>query len=247
MSGLILALQFFTRLPINVNVDFSEKNIKSCFFFLPFVGLIYGGVTAGIMYAFSETAITSLLAVLAYVMLGGSLHIDGLADFADGFAANASPEKTLAIMSDPHSGVFATIAVVLDLLLRFVMYQLLSFNWVVLMLPPLLARVFVLFVVAHGKPAKKTGLGAMFYASISRWTFPIFFVIMFVALIATCYFFALPYAYLALPFINWAIVAIIMFISHKKIGGTTGDVNGAIIEIIELTNLLLCYLLFINF
>lgn len=244
MAGFILALQFFTRLPINKNIDFTKKNLRACFFFLPFIGLLFGAVTASIMYVCHEPTLSSLLAVAAYIVLGGSLHLDGLADCADGFAAHTETEKTLAIMSDPHAGTFAAIAIMLDVLFRFVLYQLLQLQPLLLIVPPVLARITVLFVIAHGTPAKKTGLGSAFHTAISRLCFPLYFILIVLCFVAAIYFSILPIHFIAIPFINWAIAALIMYYAQKRIGGTTGDINGATVEILELNTLLFCTIFF---
>lgn len=243
MSGLILALQFFTRLPVHSNVDFSEKNLRTAFFFLPLIGFLFGGSIVLILYAYHEPAITALLAVLAYVLLGGSLHLDGLSDCADGLAANAEKEKTLAIMSDPHTGTFGVIAIVLDLLVRFVMYQFLSGMPLFLLLSPVFARVFVLYAIQYGKPAKQSGLGFLFFTSISKRCFPVYFLLSVSGIALLCFFKRISLPFLALPVINLIVVITIVQYAKKKLGGTTGDVNGAIVEVLDLLNLLLCYFL----
>ncbi|WP_406241724.1 adenosylcobinamide-GDP ribazoletransferase [Tissierella carlieri] len=53
IKGLILSLQFFSRIPININVDFNEKNIRYSIFFLPLVGAIIGGFGGLIYYLIS--------------------------------------------------------------------------------------------------------------------------------------------------------------------------------------------------
>lgn len=86
MKGFILALQFFTRIPINIQIDFTKKNIKSAFYFLPLPG---GAIAACTLLprlflpAFRGTA--SAPGVLIYACITGGLHLDGLADTADVF------------------------------------------------------------------------------------------------------------------------------------------------------------------
>lgn len=243
INGLILALQFFTRLPIKINVDFSQNNLRHMFFFFPFVGFIFGGAVALIMQLKFESGVSAVLAVLVYVLLGGSLHIDGLSDCADGFAANAEKEKTLLIMSDPHIGTFGTIAIILDLLLRFVMYQAFCFKPLLLFVPSVLARIFVLYTISYGKPAKEKGLGQLFYNSVSRFTFPIFFVLCVLSCGGLCFLGVFPLSFLSLPIINFVVIMILLYGIQKKIAGTTGDTNGACVEILELLNLVLCWIL----
>lgn len=244
MQGFILALQFFTSIPIHVNIEFSRKNLKVALFFLPFIAILYGGLIALILYLYNETAISAIFASLAYVLFGGALHIDGLADLCDGFAANTSPEKTLSIMNDPHIGTFGIIAIIFDLLIRFVMYQALSFSWLIVMLPSILARTLVLFAISYAKPAKQTGLGYLFHQSISKLSFPIFFTLIILGFGIGCYFKRIPALYITLPFISLFLLLLVLHKCQKRLGGTNGDVNSAIIEILELSNLFLCYLFF---
>lgn len=87
IKGLILSIQFFTRIPINVSIDFNKKNVKYCVFFMPLVGLIIGGL-GGLIYYFFEPynkLIASFFALLTTIILTGGLHIDGLADTLMGF------------------------------------------------------------------------------------------------------------------------------------------------------------------
>lgn len=234
MKGFILALQFFTRIPVPVAVDFSEKNIRRCFYFLPLVGLLYGAVIFLPLYFIADRMLAGLCAVIIYVVFGGSLHIDGLADCADAFGSHGNGEKMLAVMSDPHNGTFGTVAVVLDLFSRFVLYQYIPM--IDALLPSFLARVCVLYTIAYAKPAKQTGLGALFHSAISKKAFPIFFILTMAGTIA----YSLVYGRLiliALPIISFAVTVLFTLFTIKKIGGTTGDVNGAIIELVEIANL----------
>ena len=60
-------------------------------------------------------------AVLVIVLLSfsGGLHLDGLADTADGFFSSRSRERILEIMKDSHIGAMGVIAIVCVLLVKF--------------------------------------------------------------------------------------------------------------------------------
>lgn len=81
------------------------------------IGLVVGAVLLGVALATRWVLVAAVLAVAVEVVLTGALHLDGLADSADGLAGR-SREQRLAIMKDHASGVYGVTAVVLDLLLK---------------------------------------------------------------------------------------------------------------------------------
>ena len=96
IKGFILALQFLTRIPIKISIDFNDKNIRNSIFFFPLVGGLIG-VFGGIIYHYLSPFninIASFLTLLFTIILTGGLHIDGLSDTFDGFLANKDKEKT---------------------------------------------------------------------------------------------------------------------------------------------------------
>lgn len=244
MAGLILALQFFTRVPLPISVEFSEKNMRHAFYALPWIGFLFGGITAFCMYFFSHKFIAAVLAILAVIVLGQSLHLDGLADCADAFFASANTDKTLEILKDPHIGTFGVIALILDIVLRVVLYSAFSFAPSLLILPPFLSRCFVLFAVVYGMPVKQNGLGAFFYRSISKYTPFVYFCFILFLCLSGVFFLQYHVLIFILPVLNLSIVFFMLKYCKKKLGGTTGDVNGAIVEILEIVNLFILLLFY---
>jgi adenosylcobinamide-GDP ribazoletransferase len=56
--------------------------------------------------------------VAVVVLLTGAIHLDGLADTADGLGAAFADKDTAAVMHDPRLGTFGGVALALDLLLK---------------------------------------------------------------------------------------------------------------------------------
>ena len=123
----LLALQFFTRIPVTGAVarwvGFSPDMQRASMGHFPGVGLLVGSVAAGV-FALSANLLgsgtTSLLvaAVLctgATAWLTGALHEDGLADVADGLAGGHKPAQALAIMKDSRIGAAGAVALLLVL------------------------------------------------------------------------------------------------------------------------------------
>jgi cobalamin 5'-phosphate synthase/cobalamin synthase len=149
MRPLLVATAFLTRVPIRVTARAVDVGGAARWF--PLVGAVLGGV--GALVAWTLTDVLGLPATLAAtVVIGleawvtGAIHLDGVADTADGFGGGTSREDVLHIMRDPRIGSYGAIAVVLVIGIK------------VTALAALLDRGALSFLVAA--PA------------ISRWTIP---------------------------------------------------------------------------
>lgn len=126
----LLALQFFTRLPVTGAlaqwVGFSPAMLRASTAHFPGVGLVVGLVaaatyTALCLYLPPAAGITSVAAVfstMASVLLTGGFHEDGLADLADGLGGSYRRDRALEIMKDSRIGAFGAMALVLALLAK---------------------------------------------------------------------------------------------------------------------------------
>jgi len=89
----------------------------------PFVGAAAGAVVGLVWWAASKgwhgPLVPAALAVATDLVLTGMLHVDGLADSADGLLPHLSRERRLHVMSKPDVGAFGLAATVAVLLLRF--------------------------------------------------------------------------------------------------------------------------------
>jgi adenosylcobinamide-GDP ribazoletransferase len=227
IEGLILAIQFFTRIPINVAVKFNEKNIRYCIFFMPLVGAIIGGF-GGIVYYLIvpyNKLMASFLTLLITIILTGGLHIDGLADTFDGFLANRDSEKTLEIMKDSRIGTFGVISIVLYLMFLFVLIMSINNVPLAMVLSFANSRLVSSIIISTKKSAKNTGLGTLFHKSNPKKLIIISTIIYLILLISINIKYVIPLI------INYLLAEIISHISYKKINGLTGDVYGTIIEL----------------
>ena len=106
------AVAFLTRLPVPVP---AEPSLDRAAAFFPLVGLLVGGIAAGVR-ALGDQILpplpATLLAVAAALLVTGALHEDGLADVADGLGAHVSRERRLEILRDPRVGTFGALALI---------------------------------------------------------------------------------------------------------------------------------------
>lgn len=241
--GLILNLQFFTTIPIPVEVPVTDKNIERSIRLFPLLGLFLGIVYSLLAYVFqvyspfSNLLISFLIWFLTIVLTGG-LHIDGWMDSADAFFSYQEKIKRLEIMADPRMGAFGVIAGVVLLLAKFLfIYELLintnSYSYFYIALIPMLSRSLMSFIVLLIPNAKNEGLGYFFQKAQNNYT--LFFYFIYLLLLS------IPAILSGAFFINFSIllavtISTFYFIKKKAIkwfGGMTGDLIGATTEGVE--------------
>lgn len=85
------------------------------------VGAAVGALVGLVWWSTSHwwtLGVAAALALVADAALTGLLHLDGLADSADGLLPPVARERRLEILRDPRSGAFAIVGLVLVILVR---------------------------------------------------------------------------------------------------------------------------------
>lgn len=230
MKRLVVALAFLTRVPMP-RLEAGPADFAAAVRLYPLVGVAIGALVAGAGWlgTLADPWLGAVAALLAWVWITGALHLDGLGDLADGLgAAHGDRERLLAVMADPHVGSFGVVAIVLQLAAKLVaLHLLLPGGWPVLVAIPAAARLGPLWWAAWVPPLKPTGLGAAIAGSIrvrdlAGWT-----LLLLGAGVILPVLLAAPLLLLALGL--WF---------ARRIGGMTGDVHGAGIELAEAALLL---------
>jgi len=234
-AGLHLAFSFLTRLPVPTREKYGEEDFKNSFIYFPVVGLAIGFmaalISAALIYAGAREFITAFLILAFIIAVTGGLHIDGLADTADGFMGGTDGRESLRIMKDSHVGSFGVAAVALVLVGKFAALWTcletgLSLSIVV---PFVLSRWVMTAVSVNARYPRRTGTGKHFVGKI---TMPGFALSTVLALVITV---SLAGYYGILLLVVAAGVAYgFRRLSDKKIEGVTGDVLGAANEVAEL-------------
>jgi adenosylcobinamide-GDP ribazoletransferase len=267
----ILVLQFMTTLPVKANINAGREDFGKGLAFAPLVGLVIGVLLAGFNYLFAllfPPLVTAVLTVLAYILLTGGLHMDGLGDTADGVFSNRPAEKVLEIMKDSRVGTNAVIALLLVILADISLISSFENSHIapVLLLMP-----------AAGRIGSLVGAGVSRYAGTSdgpgRWSVEhcgrketfiglALYIAMIVAVagiftwlqaISPARFTGLPQIAAGLPPVYALFPAAVVIpplssfilarLFGKKLGGVTGDILGAICEINQVIFLFVAYLL----
>lgn len=235
INGFILAIQFLTRLPVNINIDFNSENLRRSTFFYPFIGVLLGSLSFLVYFGFAyiNKEVASLMTVISMVVLTGGLHLDGLSDTADGFFSNKDKPQMLEIMKDSRVGAFGVIGLILIILSKYIIISNIDkYIFLSLILSMGNSRLVALFQIAFKKNARPGGLGDMICGSKPK-TFIVVGSILYILAISI-----INIKYLIPLLITILGGEIISFYTYKKIGGFTGDVYGATIEIGEVISLL---------
>ena len=186
MKGLIVAIQFLTRLP-TPRIAVSGDEFAASMRWFPAVGLIIGALVAGAGWAGTriDPWTGAFCALLIWVAITGALHLDGLGDIADASgAAHKDREKLLAVLGDPHVGSFAATAIGLQLIAKLVLLHALFERqaFVAVALVPFAARIGPL-IWSRALPDLHAGLGARFRNAVR----PVDFLVWALSLVAAAW------------------------------------------------------------
>ena len=122
-EGFWSAVGFLTRLPIPAT-PYNEDTVRRSMVWYPLVGLIIGVLVAGastlLQWVFPQAPlVVGVMTVACWVAVAGGLHLDGLADTLDAWVGGLGDrERSLAIMKDPHVGSSAVVWLCLFLLAK---------------------------------------------------------------------------------------------------------------------------------
>lgn len=238
MGGLILAIRFLTIVPVPGADAPGPSALGRAAWWFPVVGLALGGGLLGAGRLIDSTfppLVGAALLVTLWKAATGAIHLDGLADSLDGLAGRDA-EGRRAIMRDSRIGVFGAAGLVLFLVLSVAAVAALAgpARGRLLVLAPAIGRVAPLLAGTWLAPATPgRGLGATFAAGLSRW-----------AGLAHAAAASALAAWLLGP---WGVVIALAScaaavlgarILAGRLGGLTGDVLGAVVELAELGVLL---------
>lgn len=236
MTGLITAIRTLTAIPCP-GKDSDEMSTSLPWF--PIVGLFLGTTLfflAEMAQKLTHGRVPALVA--AFIVLGGALltrgmHLDGLADWADGFWGGMNREKVLAIMKDSCIGSFGSIALITTLLIKFVcITQLLTYHagtWIIAAM--IISRTAQVNLAALYPYARQTdGTGAPFIRNAGAKQAKLASAIAVIMLFIIFRAFWMPITTLSL---GWIISILLGKWSYRRIGGITGDIIGAGSELTE--------------
>jgi adenosylcobinamide-GDP ribazoletransferase len=227
-----LAFQFLTRLPVGAGTIAGADLGRSCAWF-PLPGAVMGLALAGAAHLAAghvPPLLAGVLAAAALAWMSGGLHLDGLADLFDGLSGgHGDRARTLAIMRDARIGAHGAAALVLVLLAKSAALAELAARdepWL-LVAGPAVARFLVVPLVVGFPYARPEGLGKAFHGTAGAREVTVA-AILAAAAIAP----ALPRS-IGPAAAAAAAASAVALLARRRLGGLTGDVYGAAIELAE--------------
>ena len=168
MKSLVAALRLLTIAPIPGVWGSAEEDLARSLPWFPIVGLGLGMAAAGLAWSMAWVAPPLVSAAVLVVVLAGfsgCLHLDGLADTADGLLSSRPRERQLEIMRDSHVGAMGVIAIVGVWLLKFAALASVMPRhlWATALLMSLAGRCAIVVQMAILPYARTTGLASVFY------------------------------------------------------------------------------------
>lgn len=235
MKPFFSAISFLTRIPIPASWVGDEKAFARSVVFYPIVGLLLGGISTLVFLLIQPHLPPFVLAVIMLglnIALSGGLHLDGIADCADGFLSSQPRERVFEIMKDSHIGVFGVIALNLILIFKVALLSTIFVDptkgALAVLLMPLAGRCMLLINMVIQPSAKTGGLGALVWKRSPGQLIWASSVLLGIAFSAG--------KMLGVLAVIGGLLPAFMFIiyAQKKIGGGTGDTLGAASELSEL-------------
>ncbi len=239
------ALSLFTVIPVADTPEISSETLSRAVLWLPAVGVLLAGPAAGVLLtieAGGHSAIRRLLAAtLAVAVLGvltGGLHLDGLADTVDGFGSRRPRHEALAIMRRPDIGPLGVAALVLVILLQITALAALPVGApgaMDLALAVVTGRVAAVLATGPAFPAARPeGLGALVAGRTTARARAVTGAgLMAAATAAGAAVGGASWAVRGLAAAATGLLAAMLLrrTARRRLGGMTGDVYGAVIEV----------------
>ncbi|RDE22646.1 adenosylcobinamide-GDP ribazoletransferase [Motiliproteus coralliicola] len=230
----LVALQFLTRLPVPEPGRVADAVVGRSLLWYPLVGLLLGALLWGGQLLLQwllpdQVWLQAALLLSAWCLITGGLHLDGLADSADAWVGGfGDRERTLRLMKDPTCGPAAVMLLVMLLLVKFgALVQLLHLDSAWLLVVPLIGRALLLLLFLTTDYVRPQGLGTILAEQFNRRQARLLLVLLAILL----------------PLSGWPALmalacALLLFVGlrrlmQQRLGGTTGDTAGALVELSE--------------
>ena len=241
LADILTAVRLLTVIPLGTREG--ERPAR----YLPLVGWLFGVLAAGIASGAVALGVSDGLGALftatvivgAWALLSGFLHLDGIADTADGMGVRGDAERRLAVMRDSSIGTFGVAALVLVLSVQIAAVAMIveSGSWWGLGAAPVIGRSGAAAALFARRPARGDGLAARLAEPASPGA-------VLVMLVAVALLLAFPpdVGRIAIVLGGAGITLWMPGVFTRRLGGITGDVLGAVIVLTETAVLVACAL-----
>jgi adenosylcobinamide-GDP ribazoletransferase len=229
--SLLTAIQFLSVVPPVIRRAFAPAELGRAVGWFAVVGIMLGAVLAGVDYVLSllfPAGVIAALLLVVWALMTGVLHLDGFLDTCDGLFGGRTPEERLRIMRDERVGAFAVIGGALLLLVKYSCLVNLTSRTATLIVAPTLGRWGMALAVVAFPYARPEGTGRWMKDHAGWRQVILASITAFVPAILLAKWLGL----IAIGLAAAATVAIAVF-TLRRTPGFTGDVYGALCELLE--------------
>ena len=211
----------------------------------PVVGLVLGVIAAAVLYVFARllhtgSLVAAVLAVGTLAVLTRGLHLDGLADLADGLGSRRPAAGALEVMRRSDIGPFGVVTLVLTLLIQvagLTQADAAGRGVPAVLVAAVTGRLAITWTCRRGvPPARPDGLGAMVAGSVAPVTAVVLTTVVLAVTVggifAAAAVAAVPVEWILPVAVAAGLVAGVALgeYAERRLGGVTGDVLGAVSE-----------------
>jgi len=241
-DGLRLAVTLLSVIPLRAG-RVGRQAAGAAMTWAPAVGLVLGAAAAAVLTAADRLLhggplLPAALAVAALALLTRGLHLDGLADLADGLGGGKTAQEALEIMKRPDIGPFGVASLVLTLLIQvaaLAQAYARGHGPAALVTATVAGRLALTVACRRGVPAARAeGLGALVAGTVpARVAAALTAVILGLVPLSGWLFAAPDGAWLLPAGVAAGLAASLALAWHAvhRLGGITGDVLGGLCEI----------------
>lgn len=237
-----LAVQFLSRFPSLHYEDISAKEMGRSISWFPVIGLLIGTclVLVAQVVNWLPAQVTAGLVLAFWAWSTGALHLDGLADTADGWLGGQGDQpRALEIMKDSSIGTGGGVALITLLILKWSVLVVVIEQqaWLFLLLAPIVGRIASINLMPVTKYVSRNGIAEEMFSQLNRgivWGWG--------GLLCAALIWLNPWVLFGLLLV-WFWVRWVMI---RITGGMTGDTAGAMTEVMELAWLLIVVAILTN-
>ncbi|MBF6318160.1 adenosylcobinamide-GDP ribazoletransferase [Nocardia cyriacigeorgica] len=236
MIGPRLAFSWLTVVPVRGPDTVDRKAAGIAIAWAPIVGVVLGASACAVLWlltsAGASSPVAGLLAVGVLALSTRGMHLDGLADTADGLGSYGPPERAREIMKSGSAGPFGVAAIVFAIALQAFSFAAIADEerWFAVVLAVAIARVAVVAACRRGTTAAPgTGFGALVAGTQSPITISAWCLVA----VAAAYFAVPAHGWLGPLVVATTALTVLILVRHclRRLGGLSGDILGAVIEI----------------